>query len=175
MHVMLIFTCFRHIFTYIIALILFSNYGLETVYHKNKNFLCCLQLKSTNATAIHATTMDIAAMTSTVITARALMGSMERIVKVLKVFHFLFYYWANKLYMWHVSILRHAVPFSDNIDECTSDPCQNAGTCVDDVNVYWCVCDSGFTGYTCQGTRFSFSHIFLIGRGKTISLHSKQL
>lgn len=39
--------------------------------------------------------------------------------------------------------------FSD-IDECTSQPCFNNGTCVDQVNAWNCVCDDGYTGQQCQ-------------------------
>ena len=28
-----------------------------------------------------------------------------------------------------------------DIDECASNPCQNGGTCVDDINTYNCNCD----------------------------------
>ena len=37
-----------------------------------------------------------------------------------------------------------------DIDECSSDPCQNGGTCVDDVNRYFCNCADGFTGEYCE-------------------------
>lgn len=36
-----------------------------------------------------------------------------------------------------------------NIDECESDPCQNGGTCVDEVNMFQCLCAAGFTGHWC--------------------------
>ena len=39
--------------------------------------------------------------------------------------------------------------FSD-IDECASHPCQNGGTCVDEVNGYTCNCDPGWTGLHCE-------------------------
>ncbi|XP_046900495.1 protein crumbs homolog 2a [Hypomesus transpacificus] len=37
-----------------------------------------------------------------------------------------------------------------NIDECESDPCQNGGTCEDQVNEYTCMCADGFTGEICE-------------------------
>ena len=36
-----------------------------------------------------------------------------------------------------------------DIDECSSDPCTNGGTCTDDVNAYSCVCAPGYTGEGC--------------------------
>ena len=35
-------------------------------------------------------------------------------------------------------------------DECSSDPCQNGGTCTDDVNSYSCACVAGYTGEDCE-------------------------
>ena len=36
------------------------------------------------------------------------------------------------------------------IDNCQSSPCQNAGTCTNDVNKYTCTCQPGYTGANCQ-------------------------
>ena len=33
-----------------------------------------------------------------------------------------------------------------NVDECLSSPCLHNGTCVDDVNGYYCECIRGFSG-----------------------------
>ena len=38
-----------------------------------------------------------------------------------------------------------------DIDECASSPCQNGGTCIDDVNTYTCLCASGYAGVNCNG------------------------
>ncbi|XP_070536661.1 cubilin-like [Ptychodera flava] len=38
----------------------------------------------------------------------------------------------------------------NNIDECSSNPCQNGGTCVDGVNGYSCTCATGYTGDNCE-------------------------
>ena len=35
-------------------------------------------------------------------------------------------------------------------DECLSEPCQNGGTCVDNVNSFSCVCPPGLTGNNCE-------------------------
>ena len=40
--------------------------------------------------------------------------------------------------------------FSVNIDECASQPCQNGGTCVDDVNSFTCECSDENSGPHCE-------------------------
>ena len=44
------------------------------------------------------------------------------------------------------------------IAACDPNPCQNGGTCIDEVDGFMCDCINGFTGVTCdiEGT-FSFS------------------
>ena len=37
-----------------------------------------------------------------------------------------------------------------DIDECTSQPCQNGGTCVDGVNSFFCKCSNALSGPFCQ-------------------------
>lgn len=39
-----------------------------------------------------------------------------------------------------------------DITECGSKPCQNGGTCIDQINVFSCNCAPGFTGDTCSTT-----------------------
>ena len=51
--------------------------------------------------------------------------------------------------------------FAD-IDECASDPCQNGGTCTDQVDGYECSCQAGYTDPLCS-------------TGKLLSLHFKYL
>ena len=44
--------------------------------------------------------------------------------------------------------------YFQDIDECSSNPCLNGGSCVDHVNGYTCSCLVGYTGVDCQtGTR----------------------
>ena len=38
-------------------------------------------------------------------------------------------------------------------DECASNPCQNGGSCSDEVNKFSCSCASGYEGATCQTGR----------------------
>jgi hypothetical protein len=38
----------------------------------------------------------------------------------------------------------------ENINECLSNPCLNAGKCIDDINKYHCECLTGFMGENCQ-------------------------
>ena len=37
-----------------------------------------------------------------------------------------------------------------DVDECSSGPCQNGGTCADGVNSYTCSCVAGYTGMNCE-------------------------
>ena len=42
--------------------------------------------------------------------------------------------------------------FSD-IDDCSTNPCQNGGTCADGTNAYTCTCVTGFTGGDCETSK----------------------
>ena len=37
-----------------------------------------------------------------------------------------------------------------NINECSPNPCQNGGTCTDDINSYTCSCVPGYNGTSCE-------------------------
>uniref|UniRef100_A0A4W3JXS0 Fibulin-7-like protein n=1 Tax=Callorhinchus milii TaxID=7868 RepID=A0A4W3JXS0_CALMI len=51
-------------------------------------------------------------------------------------------------------------PFCKNINECSSNPCKNGGTCVDDINRYACLCPPGWVGYNCDHALFSLTAAF---------------
>ena len=38
-------------------------------------------------------------------------------------------------------------------DECSSDPCQNGGECIDVLDGYMCDCASGYSGENCENER----------------------
>ena len=42
-----------------------------------------------------------------------------------------------------------------DIDECSSNPCENGGTCNDAVDMYTCDCDAGYNGDNCETSKFS--------------------
>ena len=46
-------------------------------------------------------------------------------------------------------LLQHSLSFLD-IDDCAPSPCQNGGTCIDEVNGYKCDCASGYEGDKCE-------------------------
>ena len=48
-----------------------------------------------------------------------------------------------------VSFYIHA-----DINECSSNPCVNGGTCVDQVNAYVCNCTPGYAGVNCQTGKY---------------------
>ena len=37
-----------------------------------------------------------------------------------------------------------------DIDECASNPCQNGGVCIDQINQYICICQAGWRGAFCN-------------------------
>ena len=39
------------------------------------------------------------------------------------------------------------------IDECASNPCENGGSCVDDVGSFLCNCSAGYSDFVCSTGR----------------------
>ena len=54
------------------------------------------------------------------------------------------------LFYGYSRILQRNFCFFPDINECDSSPCQNGGTCTDNVNGYTCDCVAGYTGTECQ-------------------------
>ena len=48
--------------------------------------------------------------------------------------------------------------FGVDVNECTSKPCVNGGSCHDNVNAYRCLCLGGFTGSQCQIGMYNYSY-----------------
>ncbi len=46
------------------------------------------------------------------------------------------------------------VPHITEIDECLSNPCQNDGSCNDEINGYSCTCQEGFEGPACEISKY---------------------
>lgn len=62
--------------------------------------------------------------------------------------------------MCHSDVIRNDPEFIFvDINECSSSPCGNHGTCTDTVNGYRCTCTAGFTGESCQTSK-SIIHIY---------------
>ncbi|NXU07633.1 FBLN7 protein, partial [Buphagus erythrorhynchus] len=49
-------------------------------------------------------------------------------------------------------------PFCRSIDDCSSNPCANSGTCVDGNQSYTCLCPPGWSGPSCQSPIYSCSN-----------------
>ncbi|XP_027759843.1 fibulin-7-like [Empidonax traillii] len=47
-------------------------------------------------------------------------------------------------------------PSCRSIDDCSSNPCANSGTCVDGDQSYTCLCPPGWSGPTCQSPIYSY-------------------
>ena len=57
------------------------------------------------------------------------------------------WYLMKKLDSVVIQIICHYIV---DIDECASNPCQNAGTCTDAVDGYTCGCVAGYNGDNCE-------------------------
>ena len=42
------------------------------------------------------------------------------------------------------------------VDECSNSPCENGGTCTDELNGYNCTCATGYEGTNCETGKFLF-------------------
>ena len=61
----------------------------------------------------------------------------------------------------HKTIFTIIYVLYSDIDECASNPCQNGGTCADDVNRYDCTCEAGYTGADCETSRSTYNNYLL--------------
>ena len=52
-------------------------------------------------------------------------------------------------------IAMHCIFVLSDIDECSSNPCQNGGTCTDGVNSYSCACVAGTSGVNCENGKIT--------------------
>ena len=53
------------------------------------------------------------------------------------------------------------VAFYSDIDECVSSPCNNGGTCIDEIDSFACLCMPGFTGDQCETSEFIFVTVLM--------------
>ena len=54
-----------------------------------------------------------------------------------------------------LSIIHVSLAISDT-DECINSPCDNGGSCIDEVAGYTCSCVIGYTGSTCGTGKAAF-------------------
>jgi len=48
-----------------------------------------------------------------------------------------------------------------DINECSSNPCQNGATCIEGINAFTCTCSPGYAGTTCEtGTQDLVKYCF---------------
>ena len=57
---------------------------------------------------------------------------------------------ARRVRVFAICLIRSYLFFYSDFDECASYPCQNGGTCSDDIDGYTCVCIPGHTGDNCE-------------------------
>ena len=90
--------------------------------------------------------------------------TLERIVKQVGQ-HIIINYWLLcNIFLNQIDLNKHKTIFTiihvlhTDIDECASNPCQNGGTCADDVNRYDCTCEAGYTGVDCETSRSTYNN-----------------
>ena len=54
-----------------------------------------------------------------------------------------------------------------DIGECSSDPCQNGGTCIDEISAFACICMGGYTGDVCETSKYLDKYPFSAYRDLT--------
>ena len=59
-----------------------------------------------------------------------------------------------------ISNIKHYYSFFfiADMDECSSNPCRNDGTCSDGINRFTCACASGYYGYRCGAGMYTLLH-----------------
>ena len=55
------------------------------------------------------------------------------------------------------------IVFITDINECSSNPCLNGGSCTDQVNGYACKCQPGYAGRQCQTSKKYFKRCNIPG------------
>ena len=68
----------------------------------------------------------------------------------------MFSHFFDRIFYYLIIIRYFAVllcPILDT-DECLSQPCRNNGTCIDDIAGYTCNCQQGYSGTTCEISKF---------------------
>ena len=50
-------------------------------------------------------------------------------------------------------MIDNILPSLVDVDECASSPCQNGGTCLDQINSYNCSCVAGYNGSECETSK----------------------
>ncbi len=69
------------------------------------------------------------------------------------------YFVRNRILYWQRRkqfLSMNTIPcnLSPEVNECRSNPCQNGGTCTDQIGGYHCTCSAGSTGTECQMGEF---------------------